>query len=102
LINGPEVVLIDEPTANLDLANKEGVLALLSRKQKKGTTIVVATHDQFVTKHATKVEIRPLTAELGSTPSHIKKQIAKKGSSSTSAISSTRFSKKGAATRAPA
>ena len=57
LINEPRIVFIDEPTANLDAANKDRILALLCKVQKKGTTIVVATHDHSVTKHAKVLEL---------------------------------------------
>jgi ABC-type lipoprotein export system ATPase subunit len=70
LVTDPRFILIDEPTANLDVANKERILALLSQKQKGGATIIVATHDQIVTKHAKVLELTngklvPLETEGG-------------------------------------
>jgi putative ABC transport system ATP-binding protein len=46
LINEPEIILADEPTANLDEANEEKVLEFFHRLHREGTTLIVATHDQ--------------------------------------------------------
>ena len=48
LIAEPRVVLADEPTGNLDPATGEGIMRLLDRINKTGTTIVMATHDQRI------------------------------------------------------
>jgi putative ABC transport system ATP-binding protein len=45
LSSRPGLVLVDEPTANLDRANAERVLDLLFDAQRAGATLVVATHD---------------------------------------------------------
>jgi len=44
-ITEPAVLLLDEPTAGLDPAGVEEVLAVLDRLHAAGTTIVVSTHD---------------------------------------------------------
>jgi len=41
----PEIILCDEPTANLDRANSEKFLDILETLHNMGKTIVVATHD---------------------------------------------------------
>lgn len=41
----PELLLVDEPTAQLDAANRAQVAALLLRLAHQGTTVVIATHD---------------------------------------------------------
>ena len=41
----PELLLLDEPTANLDTEHRAGTEALLQRLSEAGTTLVVATHD---------------------------------------------------------
>lgn len=46
LINNPKVVFADEPTGNLDSKNSLNVFDLLKTFTKKGTTIIVATHDK--------------------------------------------------------
>ncbi|TMD32166.1 MAG: ABC transporter ATP-binding protein [Chloroflexi bacterium] len=49
LANGPEVVLADEPTGELDSETSAEVFALLRRvNAEHGTTIVVVTHDPLV------------------------------------------------------
>ncbi len=45
LVNGPELVLADEPTGNLDSATGEIVTALFQELHADGLTIVVATHN---------------------------------------------------------
>jgi len=49
LANDPAIILADEPTGNLDTANKKEIVKLLSDlNQKQGTTIVMVTHDEQV------------------------------------------------------
>jgi cell division transport system ATP-binding protein len=48
LVNNPKILLCDEPTGNLDPANATEITALLHRINLKGTTVVVATHNQAV------------------------------------------------------
>jgi cell division transport system ATP-binding protein len=44
-VNRPIILLADEPTGNLDPATSKGIMALLERINRTGTTIVMATHD---------------------------------------------------------
>jgi cell division transport system ATP-binding protein len=46
LVNEPKVLLADEPTGNLDDANKEHILTIFKEANIRGTTVVVATHDR--------------------------------------------------------
>lgn len=48
LVNNPKLLLCDEPTGNLDPANTSEIMDLLLRINLKGTTVVVATHNQAV------------------------------------------------------
>jgi len=45
LINNPPILLADEPTGNLDLANQQIVAELLKGLHAAGHTIVMVTHD---------------------------------------------------------
>lgn len=52
LANEPAVVLMDEPTGNLDRENSSAVIALVRRlNQERGTTFVIATHDLEIAEH---------------------------------------------------
>lgn len=44
-VNNPKLLLADEPTGNLDPATSVGIMKLLDRINRTGTTIVMATHD---------------------------------------------------------
>ena len=52
LIGDPELLLVDEPTGNLDLAATNEVLGLLDRLHADGRTIVMITHEEDVAQHA--------------------------------------------------
>jgi len=41
----PEILLLDEPTANLDPRNRRDLLKMVDTLRKRGTTVVTATHD---------------------------------------------------------
>ena len=45
LVNGPELLLCDEPTGNLDIVTSEEIMNLLALADKQGTTILVVTHN---------------------------------------------------------
>ena len=46
LANGPSVLLADEPTGNLDPETSEEIVEVLDRVNRRGTTVVMATHDR--------------------------------------------------------
>jgi putative ABC transport system ATP-binding protein len=55
LTHDPPLIVADEPTAHLDHIQVEGILRLLRDLASPGRTVVVATHDDRVTKLADRV-----------------------------------------------
>jgi putative ABC transport system ATP-binding protein len=48
LVTAAEVVLADEPTAELDAENRELVVSLLRERARTGAVVVIASHDPDV------------------------------------------------------
>jgi putative ABC transport system ATP-binding protein len=55
LANHPAVLLADEPTGELDAATGDEILALFSRLNRDGTTLVVVTHDERLAAQAGRI-----------------------------------------------
>jgi putative ABC transport system ATP-binding protein len=55
LVVEPSVILLDEPTGNLDSASAAEVLAILERVHRNGATIVMVTHSDEVAEHASRI-----------------------------------------------
>lgn len=58
--NSPALILVDEPTGNLDAETTEKVMNLLRKSNKSGATIIIATHDESIYRQNTHriVELR--------------------------------------------
>ncbi|WP_406708722.1 cell division ATP-binding protein FtsE [Trueperella pyogenes] len=54
MVNRPELLLADEPTGNLDHKTALGIMRLLDRINRQGTTVVMATHDQAIVNQLRK------------------------------------------------
>lgn len=52
LVNGPRVLIADEPTANLDSHHSRQLLAVLAELADTGSTVLVSSHDPLVFDHA--------------------------------------------------
>lgn len=53
-VNRPEILIADEPTGNLDPNTSVGIMKLLDRINRTGTTIVMATHDSHIVDQVRK------------------------------------------------
>ena len=62
LINRPPILLCDEPTGNLDPKNSWEIMKLLEQINKKGTTILVVTHNREIVNEMQK---RVITMKKG-------------------------------------
>jgi cell division transport system ATP-binding protein len=47
-VNRPKILIADEPTGNLDPTTSVGIMKLLDRINRTGTTVLMATHDQAI------------------------------------------------------
>ena len=54
MVNRPELLLADEPTGNLDPETSLGIMRLLDRINRSGTTVVMATHDADIVNQMRK------------------------------------------------
>lgn len=63
IVNNPKVILADEPTGNLDSANGDDVMKILSELNAKGTTIVMVTHSQYCAEFGNRI-IRMLDGQV--------------------------------------
>jgi len=55
LMNEPKLLLIDEPTGNLDSATGNGILEVFEELNRAGQTIVMVTHDERIARRAGRV-----------------------------------------------
>ena len=54
LLNKPRILLADEPTGNIDTASGHKIMRQFSELNKKGTTIMLATHNDEIAKYANR------------------------------------------------
>ena len=67
-VNRPNILLCDEPTGNLDPTTSLGIMRLLDRINRTGTTVVMATHDDEIVDQMRKRVIELITGEHGPRP----------------------------------
>ncbi|MDD2271684.1 MAG: cell division ATP-binding protein FtsE [Desulfuromonadaceae bacterium] len=73
LVNDPKILLADEPTGNLDDANKNQILNIFKDANIRGTTVVVATHDRRLIEQGHK---RLVTLNKGEIVEQVEKETA--------------------------
>ncbi len=54
IVNGPKLLICDEPTGNLDAKTSMGIMEVLNEINKLGTTIIMVTHDINIVKKMNK------------------------------------------------
>src|SRR3989449_5293845 len=52
LVNGPSIILADEPTGNLDSKTGEEIMGLFEDLYQRGNTIILVTHERDIAAHA--------------------------------------------------
>ena len=62
IVNGPPLLIADEPTGNLDPANSLEIMKILDQINQRGITIIVSTHDKSMVNYFRK---RVLTLDGG-------------------------------------
>jgi putative ABC transport system ATP-binding protein len=55
IVNEPQVILADEPTGNLDAAAARGIIDLFKEQNRRGTTVVLITHDEALASETQRV-----------------------------------------------
>lgn len=55
LVNGPSIILADEPTGNLDSVTSEEIMTVFDGLHDAGQTIIMVTHEPHITAHAERV-----------------------------------------------
>ncbi|HEY9685782.1 MAG TPA: cell division ATP-binding protein FtsE [Coleofasciculaceae cyanobacterium] len=64
IVNGPSLVIADEPTGNLDPATSLDIMNLLEQINQRGTTIIVSTHNHQIVNQMRKRVITMRDGEL--------------------------------------
>lgn len=63
LVNDPSIIFADEPTGNLDSTTGDKIIKLLFDANKKGTTLIIVTHDEDLAKLCDR-QVRIMDGEI--------------------------------------
>lgn len=55
VVNNPKLILADEPTGNLDSANGNEVMQLMTELNEQGTTIIMVTHSEHDARYSHRI-----------------------------------------------
>lgn len=69
LINGPSLLLADEPTGNLDTTTSDEIMSLFHQLHEKGNTIIIVTHEETIAQHAKRI-VRLIDGRVNSDVMH--------------------------------
>ena len=64
LLNDPEIIFADEPTGNLDTKAGENIVRILKGMNKKGKTVIIATHDPLILDGAESKRLNILDGKI--------------------------------------
>ncbi len=83
LVNGPNIIIADEPTGNLDSVSARVVMELLSEIHKMGNTVLMVTHNPSLTRYADRILymldgtiVYDEASAVGDIPSRVQKAVA--------------------------
>lgn len=88
LVNNPNLIIADEPTGNIDPSMSYEIMDLLAQINKRGTTVLVVTHDMSVAK---KFDFRTIEITKGKITNDILPSRVSKSSIKISDFSSSNF-----------
>ena len=74
LVNNPSMIIADEPTGNIDPALSFEIVDLLSEINRRGTTILMVTHEHSLVKHFHKRIIQIHSGEIVADTSAVREQ----------------------------
>jgi len=82
LVNGPSIIIADEPTGNLDSVSARVVMELLSDIHKLGNTVIMVTHNPSLTRYADRIIymldgsiVYDEASAVGDVPGRVKKAV---------------------------
>lgn len=82
LVNGPNIIIADEPTGNLDSVSARVVMELLSDIHKMGNTVLMVTHNPSLTRYADRIiymldgsVVYDEASAVGEVPDRVKKAV---------------------------
>lgn len=55
IVKEPHLILADEPTGNLDSESGQAIMKIFEELNRKGTTIVIVTHERLVAEHCRRI-----------------------------------------------
>ena len=57
LVNDPVIIILDEPTSNIDSESASLLMEILKKLQEEGKTILASSHDEDLIRHADRVHL---------------------------------------------